>query len=62
MEQLHLIVEAVVMAFVIGGIVGAIVALNLRPGKGWVESELDDFIAKPIPVRSQSQQHPRRRR
>ena len=62
MEQLHLIVEAVVMALVIGGIVGAIVALNLRPGKGWMELESDDFIAKPIPVRSQSQQRPRRRR
>lgn len=58
MEQLHLLVEAVVMAFMIGGIVGALVALHLRSSREW--NKQDAAIAvKTLPVESRA---PHRRR
>ena len=58
MEQLHIVVEAVVMAFMIGGIVGAIVALNLRSGKA-LTGENAGITPDAIPVKTRD---PRSRR
>lgn len=56
----HMIVESVIMAFVMGGIVGAAAALCLRSSRFWGAERQDDhqLVNKPLTVRS----HQRRSR
>lgn len=59
MEQVHVIVEAVVMAFMIGGIVGAVAALHLRSGSA---SRQEDARMTPDAVPAKTRDaHTRRR-
>ncbi|KAF0193266.1 MAG: hypothetical protein FD165_369 [Gammaproteobacteria bacterium] len=58
MDQIYLLVEAVVMAFMVGGIVGAAVALHLRSGDEAVKHE--GAMGDAIPVKTRD--HGSRRR
>ena len=49
MDMITFMAEAVVMAFLIGGICGAVIALHLRSDK----VEMEDSELKPVPVRSE---------
>ena len=60
MEQFDFVAEAVLTAFIIGAIFGAIVALHLRSGKKIKLSRVDNLMPKAIPVRSR-ESHTRRR-
>ncbi len=53
-----MLIEAVVIAFVIGGIVGAAAALHLRASRFWStrdseEPTMMNSMNRPIPVRNQ---------
>jgi hypothetical protein len=50
------IIEAVFLAFTMGGIVGAAAALSLKSSHLWHRSDKPSGKLKPVPVR-----HPRRR-
>jgi hypothetical protein len=60
MEHFNFMAESVMMAFIIGAIFGAVVALHLRSGRVIKLNRTDDLIPKPITVRSQ-ESHSRRR-
>lgn len=51
MEKIYLLVEAVVVSFMMGGIIGAIVALHLRSAKDDVRSDAR-MTGDPIPVKT----------
>ena len=46
------IVEAIILAFTMGGIVGAAAALSLRSSRLWNNELNQDLAYKPVPVRS----------
>ncbi len=52
-----MLIEAVVIAFVIGGIVGAAAALHLRASRFWSardsEEPMMNRMNRPIPIRNQ---------
>ncbi|MFQ5488135.1 MAG: hypothetical protein ACE5ET_06810 [Gammaproteobacteria bacterium] len=55
----NMLIESVVMAFVMGGIVGAAIALCLRSSRFWGPQGSDEHLtSKPVPIRS----HQRRNR
>ena len=45
------IIEAVVLAFTMGGIVGAAAALSLKSSRLWRRNETPSTEMKPVPVR-----------
>jgi hypothetical protein len=47
----ELVIEAVVMAFTLGGIVGAAAALSLKSSRLWRSQESTAMDMKPIPLR-----------
>ncbi len=54
MDMTGMLVESVVLAFTLGGIVGAAAALCLKSSRAWDrrESPEERFPEKPVPVRS----------
>lgn len=57
-----MIIEAVIMAFVMGGIVGAAAALCLRSSRFWDHANSEQLTEKAIPVRSNNSPTIRRNR
>ena len=57
---MNLIIEAVIMAFTMGAILGAAVALSLKSSKYWDSRTSSEMPHKPVPVRSEA--HPPVRR
>ncbi|MFQ5468799.1 MAG: hypothetical protein ACE5EH_00695 [Gammaproteobacteria bacterium] len=68
--MMNLLAEAVIMSFAVGGIVGALVALQLRgdlkgASKSSVESSMKDseqLVAKQVVVTHRNNRHPNRRK
>ncbi len=55
-----MLIESVVMAFVMGGIVGAAIALSLKTSRFWGPQGSDEHLtAKPVPARSPQQRRSR---
>jgi len=46
----ELVIESVIMAFAIGGIIGAAAALSLKTSRLW-DSRKDTLKLKPIPIK-----------
>lgn|GEM_PF-3612391 len=57
-----MIIEAVIMAFVVGGIVGAAAALCLRSSRFWGPESTAQITEKPVPVNSNNRPTIRRNR
>lgn len=53
------IIEAIVLAFTIGGIVGAAAALSLKSSRYWKIENSTDLTQKPLPVRQETRQRKR---
>lgn len=56
-----MLIEAVFMAFIVGGIVGAVIALSLKSSKAWGEQrDADDTRElQPLCIRSERQRYRR---
>lgn len=57
---MSLIIEAVIMSFTMGAILGAAVALSLKSSKYWDSRTSSEMPPKPLPVRNEA--HPQVRR
>jgi len=52
----ELVIESVIMAFAIGGIIGAAAALSLKTSRLW-DSRKDTLELKPIPIKQSRRRH-----
>lgn len=56
-----MLIEAVFMAFVVGGIVGAVIAVSLKSSTVWGRQYDTDKLAEPQPLRIDSERRRYRR-
>ncbi len=57
---MNLIIEAIIMSFTMGAILGGAVALSLKSSKYWDSRTSSEGSRKPVPVRNEA--HPQVRR